>query len=349
VFDIGGFFYLHSPNTNRMRSIFRLLILLTVVTACGKKEVRTTGSIERTDPALNELINEDAQIEILAEGYKWSEGPVWVESQHMLLFSDVPRNTIFKWTEENGAEVYMMPSGYTGSEPPKMREPGSNGLALDTEGNLILCQHGDRRVARMNASLDAPKPDFVTIADRWDNKRFNSPNDVVVSRGGDFYFTDPPYGLPKQENDSTRETKFQGVYKVSKDGKVTLLVDSITRPNGIALTPDEKTLIVANSDPAKPNWYAFDLLENDSVTNARIFYNTSKEAATEKGVPDGFRIDKKGNMFATGPGGIWIFNPQGKVIGKLKLPEPTANCALADDDKTLYITSNMYLLRLKMR
>ena len=331
-----------------MKHTLLIPVLLMMVSCSPKKEIKTIGSIERVDPSVNSIINEDATIEILAEGYEWSEGPVWIEKQKMLLFSDVPRNTIFKWTEEKGAEIYLTPSGYTGSTPSPSKEPGSNGLTLDNDGNLVLCQHGDRRIARMDAPLDEPKPDFVSLADHFDGKKFNSPNDIAFRSNGDFFFTDPPYGLPTQnESDPTKEIKFQGVYKGSADGKVTLLVDSITRPNGIALTPDEKTLIVANSDPAKAIWYAFDLTEKDSVINARIFYNATGEK--ENGSPDGFKIDKKGNVFASGPGGVWIFNKDGKVMGKIKIPANTANCALADDDKTLYLTSDMYLLRVRMR
>lgn len=331
------------------QSIIVIIAAVAVFSCKVTNEVRTIGSIERLDPALDEIISKDAQIEILAEGYEWSEGPVWIEAEKMLLFSDVPKNTIYKWTEEGGAQVYLTPSGYTGEEPSASREPGSNGLTLDTNGRLVLCQHGDRRVARMEAPLNDPKPNFVTIADRYQGKRFNSPNDVVVRSNGDVFFTDPPYGLPNQENDSTKEIPFQGVYKVSTAGTVTLLVDSLTRPNGIALTPDEKTVIVANSDPAKAIWYAFDLNENDSVTNARIFYDATEAGKSEKGLPDGFRIDQKGNIFASGPGGVWIFNKEGKVIGKIKIPEATANCALTPDEKTLFLTSDMYLIRVKLR
>jgi gluconolactonase len=329
----------------------RYLCSFIILSSCSIiKDSKTIGSIERLDPSVNSLIKENAKIEILGEGYEWSEGPVWVSSENMLLFSDVPTNTIYKWTESNGVEVYLKPSGYTGGTPSKSKEPGSNGLTLDRQGNLILCQHGDRRVARLNASLKNPKPTFVTLADRFDGKRFNSPNDVVVSKNGTLFFTDPPYGLPNHDQDSTKEIPFSGVYKVSPEGEVTLLVDSLTRPNGLALTPDEKTLIVANSDPEKAIWYAFDLDDSDSVTTARIYYDVTTNFKMEGiGLPDGLRIDKDGNIFATGPGGIWIFNPQGDPIGKIKLPQSTANCELADDGKTLYITSDMYLLRIKMR
>jgi gluconolactonase len=334
-----------------MKKLILFACLASLIFSCkSTSETKTTGSIERLDPSLDNLISSDAKIEVLAEGYKWSEGPVWIESEKMLLFSDVPQNTIFKWTEKNGAEVFLTPSGYTGSTPSASHEPGSNGLTLDNSGKLILCQHGDRRIARLDAPFNDAKPNFTTVADKFDGKRFNSPNDVAVRSNGDMFFTDPPYGLPKQENDSTREISFQGVYKVSAAGVVSVLVDSLTRPNGVVFTPDEKTFIVANSDPGKARWYAYDLTENDSIVNGRILYDATENSKNgEKGLPDGLRIDKNGNIFASGPGGIWIFNKDGKNIGKIKLPEPTANCELADDDKTLYITSNMNLLRVKLR
>jgi gluconolactonase len=344
-------FLLYSrTNLNLMKKILLIITAATILVCCkSTSEMKTTGSVEKLDPSLESLINNDAKIEVLAEGYKWSEGPVWIESEKMLLYSDVPMNTIYKWTEKNGAQVFLTPSGYTGETPSASREPGSNGLTLDNKGKLILCQHGDRRVARLESSFQDPKPNYITIADLFEGKRFSSPNDAVVRKNGDIFFTDPPYGLPNQENDSTKEIPFNGVYKVSTSGAVTMLVDSLTRPNGIAFTPDEKTVIVANSDPGKARWYAYELSENDSVINARILYDATENTKTEKGLPDGLKIDKQGNIFATGPGGIWIFNKEGKLIGKIKLPEPTANCALADDDKTLYITSNMFLLRIKMR
>jgi gluconolactonase len=331
-----------------MRTCFLVISGLLLFSCNASKEVKTIGSIERIDPAINDIISENAVVEILADGYDWTEGPLWIESQKMLLYSDVPKNVVHKWTEENGAEVYLTPSGYTGTAPTKSGEPGSNGLVLDNDGRLVLCQHGDRRISRMDAPLDQPKSAFTALAAGYEGKKFNSPNDVVFRSNGDLFFTDPPYGLPTQdESDPTKEILFQGVYKVSADGKITLLIDSLTRPNGIVLTPDEKTIIVANSDPKKAIWYAFDLAENDSVTNARVFYNATGEK--ENGSPDGLKIDKNGNVFASGPGGIWIFNKDAKVIGKIKIPANTANCAFADNDKTLYITSDNYLLRIKLR
>ena len=331
-----------------MKLIPHLMLVLLLAACSSANESKNIGSIERMDPSLDQIIHADATVEILGEGYTWSEGPVWIEERKMLLFSDVPANKIYRWTEAEGVTEYLTPSGYTGSGPSKSSEPGSNGLVLDREGKLVLCQHGDRRIARMDAPFNEPSPTFVTIADGYNGKKFNSPNDAVYRSDGALFFTDPPYGLPERENDPSRELPWHGVYKVSLDGKVSLLVDSITRPNGIGLTPDERTLIVANSDPRKPMWYAFDLADGDSLANARIFFDAS-DSGGDPGLPDGFKIDKQGNVFACGPGGIWIFNPEARLLGKVRLPEATANCALADGDQTLYITSKQYLLRVKMR
>jgi gluconolactonase len=306
---------------------------------------KTIGSIERMDASLDALISSDASIEIIAEGHEWTEGPLWVESEKMLLYSDIPPNKIFKWTEAKGKELYLSPSGYTGSIP-RGGEPGSNGLILNKEGKLVLCQHGDRRMAVMDADLKTPAPNFITLADNYQGKKLNSPNDAVFRSNGDLFFTDPPYGLA---DSSLQEIPFQGVYKVS-NGQVVLLTDSITRPNGIAFTNNEKTLIVANSDPDKAYWYLFDLAANDSLVNGRLLHDaTPLGKSGVKGLPDGLKVDKQGNVFATGPGGVYIFNAAGKQIGKLNIPEACSNIALADDDKTLFVTADMYVLRVKMR
>lgn len=344
--DLLMFYYLTPFKHILMKkTVFSIIILVWIHGCKVADEKKTLGSIERTDTAINDLIDTSATLEILATGYEWSEGPVWVDSEKMLLFSDVPKNTIYKWTQEKGAEVYLQPSGYTGQTASNSEEEGSNGLGLDNQGKLILCQHGDRRLAAMEAPLGNPSPNFSTLAEGYEGKKFNSPNDVAVRKNGDYFFTDPPYGLPKN---MTQEIPFQGVYKLSK-GIVTLLVDSITRPNGIAFTPDEKTLIIANSDPEKAVWYSFDLNENDSLTNPKIFHDATTAGKSEPGLPDGLKIDKQGNIFATGPGGIWIFNKEAKLLGKIKIPAATANCAFSADQKTLYITADSYLLRLKMK
>lgn len=326
---------------------YLIILLLVVLTGYSTKKYQTIGNIEKLDPSLDKIISPDAKIEVIAEGLDWSEGPLWIEKHKMLLFSDVPQNTIYKWTEAKGKEVYLTPSGYTDTVK-RGGETGSNGLTLDNNGNLILTQCGNRQIALMNAPLDKPAPNFTSIANAYNGKKFNSPNDVIVSSTGEMYFTDPPYGLEKNMRDPKKEISFQGVYKVKKNGEVILLVDSITRPNGIILLPGEKTLIVANSDPAKPNWYAFDIA-GDKLSNARIFYSTLGGERGLKGLPDGMKVDKAGNIFASGPGGIWIFNKSGKLAGKIRVTESASNCSLSGDEKTLYITNDMYILRVKMR
>lgn len=328
-----------------MKYVFILSLLIT--TGCmAQTSYKTIGTLERYDDALDKIVSKDAKAEIIAEGFLWSEGPLWIEKQKMLLFSDVRRNTVFKWTEKNGKEVYLTPSGYTSSVP-RGGEMGSNGLTLDNKGNLVLCQDGDRKMSRMDAPLNKPEAKFITLADKWNGKRFNSPNDAVFNSKGELFFTDPPYGLVTgSDNDPAKETSFNGVYKVKKNGEVILLIDSLTRPNGIAFFPGEKQILIANSDPRKPNWYIYDI-DGDKLKNGRIFYSAA--GVRGAGLPDGFRIDKKGNVFSAGPGGLHIFNRDGKLLGKLVVPGPTSNCSLSADQKTLYITNNNQVLRFKLR
>lgn len=329
----------------------RYLIVYVIVwlAACKTAPVKTIGSIEPAGEGLQAIIRQDARAEVIAEGFEWSEGPLWVPAENMLLFSDVLRNVVHKWTPGKGLEDYLRPSGYTGATP-RGEELGSNGLLLDREGRLILCQHGDRRLTRMDAPLDQPAPRFVMLAAQYQGKKFNSPNDAVMRSNGDIFFTDPPYGMEQKEKSPARELPFHGVFKIDhRSGEVTLLTDTITRPNGIALTPDERTLIVANSDPAKAVWYLYDIAPNDSLVNPRILRNVTADARCAPGLPDGLKVDRQGNIFASGPGGIWIFNSSGVLLGKIRLPVPAANCALAENDKVLYITADNYVLRVKMR
>ena len=330
---------------------FRIGIIILVLYACSvscnnKPEIRSIGSIEKIDPSLDNILSTDSKIEIIAEGFDWSEGPLWIEDKKMLLFSDIPPNTIYKWTEENGKEVYLTPSGYTSTEK-RGGEVGANGLALNQKGELVLCQHGDRRIAIMNAGLDAPMPKYSSISDNYNGKKFNSPNDVAIRSNGELFFTDPPYGLEKNMDDPKKEIPFQGVYKVSVDGKTHLLTDSITRPNGIGFLPGDSVLLVANSDPEKAIWYAFNI-SGDSLTNSRIFYDATAAGKKDKGSPDGFKVNKKGIVFASGPGGVWVFDSNAKVLGKIKIPESVSNVALTADEKTLFITADMYVLRVKL-
>ncbi len=302
------------------------------------------GEIRRLDPRLDAIVPAGAKMEQLADGFEWSEGPVWVRDGGYLLFSDIPNNAVMKWKEGEGISVFLKPAGYTGSADPS-GEPGSNGLLVDKQGRLVLCEHGDRRIARLEK--DGKK---TTLADKYDGKRFNSPNDGTFKSNGDLYFTDPPYGLPKQAEDPSRELDFCGVYRLSTDGKVTLLTDKMTRPNGIAFSPDEKILYVAQSDPAAAVLMAYDVKPDGTIDaeHGREFQNGTSLVGRYPGLPDGMKVDVHGNLFATGPGGVWIIAPDGKPLGVLATGQATANCGFGDDGSTLYITADMFLVRIKL-
>ena len=308
----------------------------------------TVGNIERLDSTINDIISPDAVMEVIAEGFEWSEGPLWVEREQLLLFSDVPTNTIYKWTEENGSAVYLKPSGYSGEGSGGRKEPGSNGLVLDNDGNLIICQHGNRQVARMDAPMNQPEATFVALADRYEGKRLSSPNDVVYNEIRELFFTDPPYGLPTQsDDDPDKEIAFNGVYKVQQDGKVVLLTDKISKPNGIAFFPGEEKLLIGSSDPSAADWYVLDLSEDEIVP--QLFYSATNDRNGVAGLPDGLKIDRNGTVYASGPGGVWVFDSDGRVLGKVRLDDAVSNVALSTDEKTLYITNSGRVLRLKMR
>jgi gluconolactonase len=330
-----------------MKRWFVLLILSlgTSLPSTVLAQTKTLGTIQRSDPALDDLIPKDAVIELLAENkFMWSEGPVWLKDQKALLFSDIPRNMIWKWTPSALAE-FAKPAGYTGKASFTGSEPGSNGLAINSKGELVLCMHGDRRLAiRENDGT------FKTLVDKYQGKRFNSPNDLTIAKNGDIYFTDPPYGLPLQMKDPGKELDFQGVYRLSSKGELTLLTKEMTRPNGIALSPDEKTLYVANSDPDLAIWKKFEIKEDGTLGTGKVVFDSTPWVKAKKpGLPDGLKVDAKGNLFATGPGGVLILTPEGKLLGLLGTGVPTANCGWGDDGSTLYITADKNLVRVKTK
>ncbi len=301
------------------------------------------GSMEAAHPAFFDLVPAYTTIEILAEGFNWAEGPLWQPSGEFLLFSDVPENVVYRWDSGEGLSRWLAPSGNTGYAT-GARE-GANGLLLDSEGRLVLCQHGDRRVARLDTLPRRADPRFTTLADRYNGVRFNSPNDAVYHSSGDLYFTDPPYGL---EHPDSSDLGYQGVYRLTPDGTVTLLTSELSRPNGIALSPDEKILYVANSDSERAVWMAYDLAPDGSISNGRVFFDATDWVGSRAGLPDGLKVDVNGNVFATGPGGVLVFSRDGDHLGTIRLPVPAANCAFGDDGRSLYITADMYLLRVRM-
>ena len=315
----------------------------------GSAGTEQPSILEPKSPGFAALFPESPELEVLAEGFEWSEGPVWLPEQGELLFSDVPENRIHAWSADEGARVWLEPSGYTGSLP-RGGEPGSNGLALDGSGRLLLCQHGDRRVARLAAPLDRPEVSFETVASAYDGKAFHSPNDLVVHSSGAVFFTDPPYGLEGGPDGPGRELDFQGVYRIDPDGEVVLISRELSRPNGIALSPDESRLYVASSDPDRALWMLFDLSPEGEASGGRLFYDASEKVGEERpGLPDGMAVDHEGRLFATGPGGIWVFTPEGEHLGTVRVPQPVANCAFGGDGSSLFLTADHQLLRLRTK
>lgn len=328
-------------DARRPLALLGLMLLAPASAPAQDKAAPTLGVIERIDPRFDAIVPKDARVEKLAEGYDWSEGPAWDKATGTLVFSDVPMNTVYRWKEGKGVSVFLKPSGYTGTVA-RGGEPGSNGLVFGPDGKLVLCQHGDRRVAR----LDGDK--FITLADNYQGKKLNSPNDAVFHSNGDLYFTDPPYGLLKQNGDPAKELPFNGVYRLKPSGELTLLTKEMTFPNGIALSPDEKTLYVANSDPNLAIWKAFPVKDDGTIGEGKVFADVTSSARTRKGLPDGMKVDAKGNLFATGPGGVLVFAPDGTHLGTFATGEATANCGWGDDGSTLYITADMYLGRVRL-
>ncbi len=293
------------------------------------------GGIERLDPALDKLIAPEAQVEVLATGFNWSEGPVWKDGQ--ILFSDVPENTVFAWKDgAAAATTFLKPSGSLDGSG-----QGSNGLAVDAKGRLILCQHGERRIARLEKDGS-----FTALADRYDGKRFNSPNDLVIAKNGTLFFTDPPYGMKKG---TPQDAPYHGIYRLDEGGRVSLIIQDIQWPNGIALSPDEKTLYVAVSDKDNTRLMAYALQADGSVKDGRVFFNAQPlKSADRKGGCDGMKVDTQGNIWTTGPGGVLIISPDGRHLGSILTGVPTGNCAWGGPEKgTMYVTADMFLLRVK--
>ena len=325
--------------TRRSLPIVALVLCTQVVNA----QPRTLGRIVRSDPRIDALIPADAKIEVLASGFTWTEGPVWVPDDHggSLLFSDIPRNSVFRWREGSGVSLFLKPSGYTGHVY-YGGEPGCNGLLLDSKGRLVSCEHGDRRVSVLTTNGGKR-----TLVDNYQGKRLNSPNDGCFMSNGDLYFTDPPYGLPNRYDDPRRELDFCGVYRLSTDGKLTLLTKEMTRPNGIALSPDEKTLYVAQSDPAAAIWKAFPVRADGTLGSSRLLYDATDLVGKLPGLPDGLKVDRQGHLFATGPGGVHVFAPDGTSLGRIDTGQRTANCGWGNDGTVLYIAADMFLCRIK--
>lgn len=311
-----------------------------------KKEYKSIGKIEQYDKGLSKILNKKTKIQVIVDGHVWTEGPCWVPSGKYLLFSDIPRNAVYKWKGKD--TLFLKNSGYSGKEPrggeDGKDEPGSNGIVLAPDGeHIILCQHGDRRVVKMNLKK---KGKFTVLADKYMGKRLNSPNDAVFDAKGNLYFTDPPYGLPQREKDPARELDFFGVYKVDTDGKLTLMTKEMTRPNGIAISGDGKMLIVANSDPKLAIWKAFPINDDGTLGKSKVILDVTDKVGKMPGLPDGMVVDAKGNLFATGPGGCYVFDSDFKLLGLIYTGERTSNATLGGiNGNALFLTTDDYVTR----
>jgi gluconolactonase len=325
----------------------------------GLASPQEAGSIQKLDAALDELIASDAKIERVATGpgFKWTEGPVWIHAGY-LLFAEIPSNSIRKWVPGDGVSIFMQPSGYLGSAPFDGPEPGSNGMTLDKRGRLAVAGHAQRDVWRLE-TMD-PHGQRTILADTYEGKKLNSPNDLVYKSDASLYFTDPPYGLPSQnEHDPGKELTFSGVYRVADaieqrpgsppaHSKLQLLNKDLPRPNGIAFSPNEKFLYVNNSEPNKI-WMQYEVKPDGSLGSGKLLYDATSDQSP--GAPDGMKVDQKGDIYSAGPGGVWIFSAEGKHLGTIRMPEKTGNLAWGDSDgKSLYITasSSVYRVRTKV-
>lgn len=335
----------------RRNSLLWMTIALAATFACGGGEAppesgaavsgeHGAGTVLKVDAALDNIVPLDYQIEKLAEGFGFTEGPLWIRDGGYLLFSDVRGNALLRWSPQDGAADFIKPVFETDREG----LVGPNGLTLDSKGTLMICEHGNRRISRLALPKEGER---TMVVDNFEGKKLNSPNDLVYKSDGWLYFTDPPYGLAQQDDDPAKELDFNGVFRLSPDEQtLEVVVRDMTRPNGIAFSPDETTLYVANSDPQQKLWMAYDVKEDGTVENGRVFYDVTSETA--EGLPDGMKLDKRGALFCTGPGGVWIFAPDGKHLGTIQPEQVPANVAWGDDGKSLYMTARTGLYRIRL-
>ncbi|MCB1643769.1 MAG: SMP-30/gluconolactonase/LRE family protein, partial [Xanthomonadales bacterium] len=300
------------------------------------------GQVHLEQAAMAAQVDPQASIEKLVDGMTWAEGPAWVREGDggFLLFNDVPQNTMYRWSDSGGLAVFLQPSGYVGPEADTLREAGANGLFPSPDGSVLLADSGSRLLAR----LDPATRKKSTLTDRFDGKRFNSPNDVVLRGDGRIYFTDPPYGLKEINDSPVKEQPHNGVYRLDPDGSVHLIDDQLSYPNGVALSPDGMTLYVANSDPERPIWMRYRLDADGAVVERNRFADASDLVKQGlPGLPDGMAMSSDGHLFATGPGGVWVFDPSGQRLGRIDTGTAVANCAFGDDGHSLYLTAHTAL------
>lgn len=326
----------------RLSRIFVIAAVLTLWQSVIPRAESVPVTITSLDPRFDQLVPKEAQLERIADGFTWVEGPVWDKQGGYLLFSDIPANAVYRWKPGESVSLFLKNSGYSGTTPFAGKEPGSNGLALDADGQLVLCRHGDREIGRLEADGR-----IASLADRYDGHRINSPNDLVFKSDGSVYFTDPPFGLPKVFDDPDK-APVQGVYRVAKDGTVTLLIDNIKAPNGIAFSPDERILYVSDVDPRRAAWLAYDVKPDGTVSNGRVFFDATRWRQDPFFGPDGLKVDRRGNLFGARPGGVSVIASDGTLLGTIETGQPTSNVAWGEDGKTLFITGGRSVYRLRV-
>ncbi len=319
--------------------------VMTMGAALAAPEVLKAGRVVASDERFHALVPADARIEKIAEGFNWSEGPVWVRDGGYLLFTDVPENTLYRWSEREGLSILLKPSGYVGPESDTLREAGANGLLIAPDGALLFADSGSRALAR----VDLHDLRRTTLVARYQGKRFNSPNDLVRHDNGTIYFTDPPFGLKEFERSPARELNFSGVFALGRAGKVRVIDDTLSFPNGVALSPDQRTLYVSNADGKRPIWMAYTLDTRGNVINKRLFADASDLIAQgARGLPDGMAVASDGTLFAAAPGGVLVFAPDGKRLGRIETGDAVSNCKFGDDGRTLYMTSHGFVARVRV-
>ncbi|MGJ8679064.1 SMP-30/gluconolactonase/LRE family protein [Paraglaciecola sp.] len=348
-----------------MKKLLILLAITTAISSCQSNQVqletnytpnslpgvtKKAGFVEIFDTQALKYIDKDLKVTIRAEGFTWIEGPTWIEDGNYLIFSDIPMNRIMKYDPIHGLSTYMLNPGYLTYDP-NHKGGGSNGLLVNNDKQLVLMQQGARQIAIMDAPISAPKHKFIPQVSHFGDKRLNSPNDLVQHTNGDIYFTDPTYGLNKTDPDRLQQLPFSGVYRLNNKGELSLLDKDLTFPNGIGLSPDEKTLYVAVSDKQDQHWVAYDVNEYGLLENKRRFYDGNQRANTEghKGGADGLSVHSSGVIFATGPGGVWLFSPEAKLLAIIRTGQNTSNCTLTTNEDQLFITADDFLMSVPIK
>jgi gluconolactonase len=319
--------------------------LLVPAAALAQVQPRPTHEplITRLDPRFDRLVPAGTRLEKLVDDHGWTEGPVWVRDGDYLLFSDVVKNRIYRWKAGEGESVYLEHSGYAGSAPFAGPEPGSNGLAIDLQGRLVFAQHGNRSISRRERLGR-----IVPLVTSYEGHRINSPNDLVFAANGDLYFTDPPFGLPRTFDDAGKELPYQGVYRLARNGALTLLTRELSAPNGIAFSPDRGTLYVSNADRKRLVWVAFPVKKDGTLGPGRVLFDGTAAFAGRRGTADGMKVDAEGNIFGAGPGGVYVFSPRGEILGWFDFGGNVGNVAWGEDGRTLFIAANATIYRVRL-